>query len=229
MFDHKVTDVFFDLDHTLWDFEKNSALTFAKILADNKVNVQLDRFLKLYSPINLQMWALYRENGISKSELRYQRLKQTFDKLNIEVTDQVINTLAHDYIAHLSSFTHLLPNTVQTLEYLFPKYKLHIITNGFQEVQTKKLKGSGIHHYFQKIIDSEMAGVKKPHPYIFEIALEMAEVAPQNSLMIGDNLEADILGAKALGMQVLHYNFHKDDHHGVCKMITDLIEIKNIL
>ena len=229
MSDYQVTDIFFDLDHTLWDFEKNSALTFAKILAHHKVQVDLNVFLEVYSPINLQMWALYRENQISKSELRYQRLKQTFDALRVHVSDEVINRLAHDYIAHLSSFTHLLPNTVPTLEYLFPKYKLHIITNGFQEVQTKKLKGSSIDHYFQKVIDSEMAGVKKPDPYIFELALDMAQVPPQRSLMIGDNLEADILGAKAIGMQVLHYNFHNDPDQGICTMINDLIEIKNIL
>ena len=87
MFDHKVTDVFFDLDHTLWDFEKNSALTFAKILVENKVNVDLDDFLEVYAPINMQMWALYRQNGIGKSELRYQRLKQTFDRLGEHVPD----------------------------------------------------------------------------------------------------------------------------------------------
>ncbi|MEC8831429.1 MAG: YjjG family noncanonical pyrimidine nucleotidase [Bacteroidota bacterium] len=229
MFEHEVTDVFFDLDHTLWDFEKNSALTFAKILADNKVDVNLESFLEIYAPINFQMWALYRENGITKSELRYQRLRKTFDALKAEVSDEVIDVLAHDYIAYLSSFTHLLPNAVQVLEYLFPKYRLHIITNGFQEVQEKKLRGSSIHQYFQKVVNSEMAGVKKPHPYIFEMALDMAQVAPKNSLMIGDNLEADILGAKAMGMQVLHYNFHKDSNHGECVMIDDLIEIKNIL
>jgi len=229
MFNYEITDVFFDLDHTLWDFEKNSALTFAKILVDNKVKVDLDGFLEVYAPINMQMWTLYRENGISKSELRYQRLKQTFDMLRVPISDEVIDILAHDYIAHLSSFTHLLPNTVQTLEYLFPKYKLHIITNGFQEVQEKKLKGSSIHHYFQKIVDSEMAGVKKPDPYIFELALDMAKVKPKNSLMVGDNLEADILGAKAMGMQVLHYNFHRESNHGECTMINDLIEIKSIL
>lgn len=229
MFEHPITDIFFDLDHTLWDFEKNSALTFAKILVDNKVDIDLDGFLEVYAPINLQMWALYRNNGISKSELRYQRLKQTFDALRVQVSDEVIHVLAHDYIAHLSSYTHLLPNTVQTLDYLFPKYKLHIITNGFQEVQEKKLKGSQIHHYFQKIVDSEMAGVKKPDPYIFELALEMAEVNPKNSLMIGDNLEADILGAKAMGMKVLHYNFHKEPDHGESIIINDLIEIKSIL
>ncbi|WP_318311997.1 YjjG family noncanonical pyrimidine nucleotidase [Flagellimonas crocea] len=229
MFEEKITDIFFDLDHTLWDFEKNSALTFAKILVEHKIEVDLDGFLEVYAPINFQMWALYRENGISKEELRYQRLKQTFDRLTVEVPDEVIDKLAYDYIAHLSSFTHLLPNTLETLEYLYPKYRLHIITNGFQEVQTKKLRGSGIHHYFQKIIDSEMAGVKKPHPYIFEMALEMAQVDPRNSLMIGDNIEADILGAKAMGMQVLHYNFHRDSDHGECIMINDLIEIKSIL
>lgn len=229
MFKEKITDIFFDLDHTLWDFEKNSALTFAKILVEHKVKVDLDGFLEVYAPINFQMWALYRENGISKEELRYQRLKKTFDVLKVVVSDEIIHKLANDYILHLSSFTHLLPNTLEALEYLYPKYRLHIITNGFQEVQAKKLRGSGIHHYFQKVIDSEMAGVKKPHPYIFEMALEMAQVHPENSLMIGDNVEADILGAKAMGMQVLHYNFHKDSDHGECIMINDLIEIKSIL
>ena len=105
MFEHPITDIFFDLDHTLWDFEKNSALTFAKILVDNKVDIDLDGFLEVYAPINLQMWALYRNNGISKSELRYQRLKQTFDTLRVQVSDEVIHVLAHDYIAHLSSYT----------------------------------------------------------------------------------------------------------------------------
>ena len=229
MFEHEVTDIFFDLDHTLWDFEKNSALTFSKILKENRVEVDLDGFLEIYSPINLEMWALYRDNGITKAELRYQRLKRTFDGLGQTVTDETIHLLAHEYIEHLSSFTHLLPNTVEVLEYLFPKYKLHIITNGFQEVQGKKLRGSSIHHYFDKIIDSETAGVKKPHPYIFELALEQARVHPHNSLMIGDNLEADIMGAKALGMQALHYNYHDDSPHGVCRMIHDLIEIKSIL
>lgn len=229
MFEHKVTDVFFDLDHTLWDFEKNSSLTFAKILRDNKIQVDLEGFLEIYSPINHQMWALYRVNGITKSELRYQRLRKTFDTLGHEVSDKTIDVLAHEYIEHLSSFTHLLPNTIEILDYLFPKYRLHIITNGFQEVQSKKMKGSQIHHYFDKIIDSETAGVKKPHPYIFELALKQAKVEPHNSLMVGDNLEADILGAKALGMQVIHYNSHAESSHEECLTIHDLIEIKNIL
>ncbi len=229
MFEHEVTDIFFDLDHTLWDFEKNSALTFAKILAENKVDVDLASFQEIYSPINFQMWALYRENKIGKSELRYQRLRQTFDALNAPISDELINILAHEYIEQLSTFTHLLPNAVEILEYLSPKYKLHIITNGFQEVQERKLKGSSIHHYFDQVVNSEMAGVKKPHPRIFELALERARVQPRNTLMIGDDLEADIQGARAMGMKVIHYNSNNATTHEICIMINDLIEIKNIL
>ncbi|SDQ48328.1 YjjG family noncanonical pyrimidine nucleotidase [Flagellimonas zhangzhouensis] len=229
MFKNSVTDVFFDLDHTLWDFEKNSALTFAKILTENKVEVELEVFLEVYSPINFQMWALYRENKITKSALRYQRLRLTFDKLGAEVSDEIIDVLAHEYIEHLSSFTHLLPNSLEILDYLSPKYRLHIITNGFQEVQEKKMKGSQIHHYFEIIVNSEMAGVKKPHPQIFELALTEANVHPKNSIMIGDNLEADILGAKAMGMQVVHYNSNGEPDHSECVIVNDLIEIKNLL
>lgn len=229
MFDHKVTDIFFDLDHTLWDFERNSALTFAKILESNRVKVDLDGFLEIYSPINFEMWKLYRENGITQSELRYQRLRRTFDTLNETISDEVIHALSHEYIEHLPSFVHLLPNTIEVLEYLFPKYKLHIITNGFQDVQERKVKGSNIHHYFDQIINSEMAGVKKPHPYIFELALLKAKVEPRNTLMVGDNLEADILGAKAIGMQVVHFNSNSEPSHDICRTIHDLIEIKSIL
>ncbi|WP_420320212.1 YjjG family noncanonical pyrimidine nucleotidase [Flagellimonas sp.] len=224
-----ITDIFFDLDHTLWDFEKNSALTFQKILKERRLRVDLEAFLNFYIPINLDYWKLYREDKISKSDLRYQRLKKTFDQINVEVSDELINSLADDYIEHLSSFTNLFPHTQDVLDYLSPKYRLHIITNGFQEIQEKKLKGANIHHYFDQIINSETAGVKKPHPYIFELALEKAEVHPKNSLMIGDSLEADIMGAQSVGLHTLHFNAHKEPQHDLCKMIDSLIEIKSIL
>lgn len=229
MFEHPITDVFFDLDHTLWDFEKNSALTFEKIFQENNVSVKLEDFLEVYVPINLEYWKLYRENRIEKSELRFQRLRRTFDAVGTTVSDNLIHDLSLEYIAHLPSFTHLMPHTVTVLEYLLPKYRLHIITNGFQEVQEKKLKGSNIHHFFDQIINSEMAGVKKPHPYIFELALNKANVDPVHTLMIGDSFEADILGAKTARMQVLHFNSNKESDHGECHTINNLIEIKNIL
>ena len=224
-----ITDVFFDLDHTLWDFDKNSALTFGKIFKDNRVEVDLSDFLQLYVPKNLAFWKLYREEKITKEALRYQRLKTVFDELAYAVPDDVIHVLSEDYIAHLSSFDHLLPNTIEVLEYLRPNYKLHIITNGFQEIQEKKLKGSKIYGYFDQIVNSEMAGVKKPNPLIFEMALQRANAQPHNALMIGDNLEADILGAKGVGFHTMHFNAHNEPVHEICQMIHDLSEIKIFL
>ena len=224
-----VTDIFFDLDHTLWDFEKNSALTFEKILPENNVRVDVVDFLKVYVPSNLAFWKLFREEKITKEALRYQRLKSVFDALGFEVGDQMIYRLADQYILHLSSFNHLFPGAIEILEYLKPKYKLHIITNGFQEVQDKKLRNSKIDTFFEHIINSEMAGVKKPNPIIFQLALGNAKVNAEKALMIGDNLEADILGAQAVGYRTLHFNAHYEPRHDFCPMIHDLIEIKTFL
>ncbi len=229
MFKDWVTDVFFDLDHTLWDFERNSALTFKKILMENDVRVDVTDFLKVYVPSNLTFWKLYRENKITKDELRYQRLKSVFDRLGHTISDEKIYRLADEYILHLASHNHLFPNTIEILDYLKPKYKLHIITNGFNEIQTKKLMNSGIHAYFEHIVDSEMAGVKKPDAIIFQLALNKAKVTPDNALMIGDNLEADILGAQAIGYHTLHFNTHNEEKHNFCPMIQDLGEIKTFL
>lgn len=229
MFKNRVTDVFFDLDHTLWDFEKNSALTFETILPAHGVTVPLETFLEVYVPANLKFWKMYREEKITKSELRYQRLKSVFDTLEYTVSDDCINSLAEEYINQLSSYSYLFPNVVAVLNYLKPNYTLHIITNGFQEIQEKKLRNSGIHHYFNQVIDSEMAGVKKPDPIIFNLALERAKVSPDSALMIGDSLEADILGARGAGLHALHFNAHGEAVHEHCPMITDLWEIKSYL
>lgn len=229
MFKELITDVFFDLDHTLWDFEKNSALTFDKILSENDIPVNLPDFLEVYVPANLAFWKLYREEKISKEELRYQRLKSVLDKLGLAVGDEMIYKLSEEYILYLSSYNYLFPNAIEILEYLKPKYKLHIITNGFQEIQGKKLRNSKIEGYFEHVIDSEMAGVKKPNPVIFELALNRANVVSRNALMIGDSLEADILGAKDSGFHTLHFNAHNEPHHNFCPMIHNLGEIKTFL
>ncbi|MEM0931113.1 MAG: YjjG family noncanonical pyrimidine nucleotidase [Bacteroidota bacterium] len=225
----EVTDIFFDLDHTLWDFEKNSALTFEMILSKKEVEVDLHDFLDVYRPINLSYWKLYREEKISKEDLRYQRLRNTFDALNLSISDNIILQLAEEYIELLSSFGHLIPNAMEVLSYLRPKYRLHIITNGFKETQRKKIRNAHIDHFFQEIMDSETAGVKKPHPQIFDLALSSAGARPKNSLMIGDNLEADIMGAQAVEMQAIHFNVHGEPEHNLCQIINDLKEIKNIL
>ncbi len=229
MFKNIVTDVFFDLDHTLWDFDRNSALTFEKILKANNIEVNLTDFLEVYKPLNLSFWKMYREERISKSELRYQRLKNTFDALSYSVSDEMIDILSEEYIQYLSSFNHLFPNTLSILEYLQPTYKLHIITNGFREIQDKKMKNAGIDMYFDQVVNSETAGVKKPNPIIFEVALAKANARPDTSLMIGDSLEADILGAIGVGLHALHFNPHNDAKHTHCAMIDDLRKIKTYL
>ena len=229
MFKGLVTDVFFDLDHTLWDFERNSALTFEKILDENKIGVALQDFLKVYVPANYAFWKLYREEKITKSELRYQRLKSVFDKLEITVTDDMINHLADEYILYLSSHKHLFPGTIELLKYLKGNYKLHIITNGFQEIQDKKLRNSKIDEYFNIVVNSEMAGVKKPNPIIFELALQKANTKADKSLMIGDSLEADIQGALSVGMHALHFNSDNGPEHNLCRIVHNLVEIKKYL
>ncbi|MEM6720484.1 MAG: YjjG family noncanonical pyrimidine nucleotidase [Bacteroidota bacterium] len=224
-----ITDIFFDLDHTLWDFEKNSALTFKKILAENNVDVDIDRFLTVYVPINLEYWRLFREEKISKKELRYQRLSKAFHALNYEVSDELINLLSEQYIEFLSTFNHLFDYTEELLQNLQEKYKLHMITNGFRDVQRRKMKASGILDYFEHVVDSESVHVKKPDPKIFEFALEQAKVKPEHALMIGDSFEADILGALNVNMHVIHVDFDKKYTHLLCPIVHDLREIEKFL
>ncbi|WP_373075102.1 YjjG family noncanonical pyrimidine nucleotidase [Zeaxanthinibacter enoshimensis] len=229
MYREKIKDIFFDLDHTLWDFEKNSALTFEKILAENQVQIDTSEFMRTYAPINMALWKKYREERIGKADLRYQRLKKTFKALKYPAKKDLIYRLSDQYIEHLASFNHLLPHTQDILEYLKPHYRMHIITNGFQEVQERKMRQSKIFDYFEHMINSEMAGVKKPNPWIFQLALKRTGAIPGQSMMIGDNLEADILGAKALGFHTIHLNVHNDPLHNHGYMIHSLSEIKSYL
>lgn len=228
MFHHK-QHLFFDLDHTLWDFDKNSALTFNKIFQDHNIEINLQDFLAVYVPINLQYWKLYREEKIDKASLRFARLNDAFRALSFSISKELIDTLSEDYIRYLSSFNHLFEGTLEILEYLDSKYNLHIITNGFKEVQHGKLEQSGISSYFLTVTNSEMVGVKKPNRKIFDHALSIAQAHVEDSLMIGDNLEADILGAKNIGMDSICFNYHKVDVPDDIPKINHLLELKQYL
>ncbi|MBC3757554.1 noncanonical pyrimidine nucleotidase, YjjG family [Hyunsoonleella sp. SJ7] len=224
-----ITDVFFDLDHTLWDFEKNSALTFRKIFGLNHIEVNPDEFLEHYVPINFAYWKLYREEKIEKDALRFARLDDTFKALKTSVEPKKIHKLSSDYIAHLTSFNHLVADAVSILNYLGGKYQLHIITNGFDEVQHSKLNKSKIAHYFRTITNSEIAGVKKPNPKIFQYALNQAKTEAGQSIMIGDSLEADIEGALNVGMDAIFYAPNSTDINGEVRHISSLTELKHYL
>ena len=224
-----ITDIFFDLDHTLWDFDKNSEITYKIIFNKLNIDVSLGAFLKEYKGINKNLWKLFREELIDKETLRYRRLKETFTKINIELPDELLFKIAHEYIYHLSKQIHLLDGTIALLEYLSPKYTLHIITNGFAEVQEGKLNNTNLAAYFEVIVNSEMAGVKKPNPIIFEKAITLANVSKENSLMIGDCFEADVLGALNFGMDAICYNYHKEDLPNHIKQVNNLEELMLIL
>lgn len=224
-----ITDVYFDLDHTLWDFDKNSELAFDKIFKNDYPTIDTKLFVETYAPINQYCWKLYQVDKISHEELRYKRLKDTFDALEISIVDEEINKISEDYIQYLPESNLLFDGAKDILEYLKPKYNLHIITNGFAEVQYKKLQNSGISAYFSSVTNSEMAGVKKPHPKIFEHALSLTNVSKENSIMIGDCLEADVKGALDFGMDAIHFNEQKVEIPEHIKQINYLSELKNHL
>jgi len=224
-----IKHIFFDLDHTLWDFDKNSELTFKKIFGIHGLQIDHRMFIEHYAPINLKYWKLYREERIEKEKLRYLRLKETFDALQIEVSDELIFKLSNDYINYLTTYNHLFEGTNEILNALSSRYNLHIITNGFDEAQNKKMKGAGISHYFKTVTNSELAGVKKPNPIIFNYALNLAKAKPEESIMVGDNYEADILGAIDVGLDVILFNYHKVEAEGHIKQIAALHELESYL
>jgi putative hydrolase of the HAD superfamily len=225
----EVTDIFFDLDHTLWDFDKNSGLSFQRIFKEQNININLEDFLTVYEPINLQYWRMYREDRIGKEELRYKRLKSTFDALNFEISDSLIHTIAEDYITYLPLNNHLLEGTIELLEYLKPKYKLHIITNGFDEVQKIKLNKSKIADYFDVVVTSESVGVKKPNPKVFEFALNEAKITSSKAVMVGDSLEADVFGALEVGISPIHLFKDTTSDDKRITSVQSLLEIKEYL
>ena len=224
-----ITDIFFDLDHTLWDFDANSVLAFDKIFRKAHPTIDVHQFVEIYAPINQACWKLYQVDQMTHEELRYQRLKQSFDVMGYVISDAEIDTISHDYIEYLPDNNRLFDGAIEILDYLQPKYNLHIITNGFAEVQSKKIANSDLGHYFKTITNSEMAGVKKPHPNIFEFALSLAKVKKENAIMIGDCIDADVRGALDYGMEAIL--FDDKGFHSVkeIKIINHLLELKNIL
>ena len=245
-----ITDVFFDLDHTLWDFDKNSGLAFERVFRKHKIELPLAEFLRVYEPINLDYWKKYREDRVSKEQLRRGRLTETFDCFKLKFPLETIDSLAHCYIEELPIDNHLFTGAVDILDYLSANYRLHIITNGFEEVQHLKLPAnyrlhiitngfeevqhlklhnSGIKKYFSTVTTSEEVGLKKPHPVIFETALMKASVASTQSVMIGDSLEADIIGAQKAGMHTLFFNYRNEMVTAPHFAISELSEIKKHL
>jgi putative hydrolase of the HAD superfamily len=225
--------IFFDLDHTLWDFNRNSEETLEELfeiysLQELGINAFSD-FLKKYREVNDEKWDLYRKNKITKDELRATRFHDTLLAFEID-HPELASKIDSEYILKSPFKTHLFPHTHHVLEYLAKKYELHIITNGFSEVQDVKLSNSKLKTYFNHKITSESIGVNKPDPKIFTHALRMADAKRTESIMIGDNLAADIIGARNIGMDQVYFNPDRTPHNvKITYEITSLIQLKEFL
>ena len=224
----KITDIFFDLDHTLYDFDANAKATFDEAFRLFNVPEQAN-FMEIFSPINDRYWQQLTHNKVSREALRYGRLKESFDVLGVSVTDEIINGVSDFFMENLCKKGQVFPGTFEVLTYLQPKYNLHLITNGPEEIQQQKLEVSLLKPYFKTMTTSERAGVKKPYPQIFEFALKSAKTQADQSVMIGDNPEADIEGALKAGLSAVYFNEKKIANPKKFTEIYHLEQIKNIL
>ena len=209
----KYKHLFFDLDHTLWDFEANSRQTLLELydqlqLKERGVN-DFDRFFQCYTLHNDKLWERYRNGFIKVDELRWKRMWQTL--LDFKIGDEPLaRRMDVLFLDALPSRTILFPHTVEILRYLTDKgYHLHLITNGFEKVQLSKLENSGIDSYFKAVITSEVSNSLKPHKEIFDYAFRKTGADPAESIMLGDSIEADIQGAINAGIDQVYVNHLK--------------------
>ena len=226
----KYKHIYFDLDRTIWDFDGNSFQTLKDILEKFDLNnIDPDDFHKVYSHFNEQHWEMFREGKINKEKLRLQRFIKTLDKFGIK-DKEMSEKIALEYIRIGPTKTGLVPYAREILEELSAYYSLYIITNGFMDVQTDKLKNSGVYPFFKRIFTSEHARSSKPNRGIFEYALTAVNAKKKESLMIGDELEIDILGALAYGIDQVYYNPKCLKHNSnITYEIRSLMELKEIL
>jgi putative hydrolase of the HAD superfamily len=208
----KYKHLFFDLDHTLWDFDANARTTLQQLhidlnLVDKGIH-DFDLFYKNYLVHNEKLWARYRSGYIRQEELRIKRMWLTL--LDFQVADEELaRQLSELFLQLLPTRTILFPDTKEVLQYLTDKgYHLHLITNGFELVQHGKLKSSGINHFFKEVVTSEGSNSLKPQKEIFDYALSKTGAAIEESIMIGDSIEVDIAGAIAAGMDQVHVNYN---------------------
>jgi len=225
--------IFFDLDRTLWDFDYNSKKTLKDIY--NSLNLSShgirnsNLFINTYKKVNFNLWMKYRDGVLSKEELRSSRFNNTLSVLGIS-NQSLAKEISLLYIQNSPRQTKLMPNTEYILNEIKNKYKLHIITNGFKEVQIIKMKRSGIFNYFENIIISEEIGYLKPNKNIFLFALKLCNAKSKDSLMVGDDLISDISGANKVGIDQVFYNYKNiKSKNKATYEINNLIDILKII
>lgn len=227
----KYTTIFFDLDDTLWDTISNSRESLEEVYNLHNINryyPTFDEFYQIYLPLNMSLWDRYSAGTISKEELMGVRFKLPFEKFDASVDAKQMN---RDFMNRTASKSKVVPDAIELLDYLKPKYNLHIMSNGFQEVQQRKLDNAGLTPYFDKIILSDNVGANKPHPRIFDYALELTNTERSKALMIGDNFDADITGAKNSDIDQVWFNPERTERNefNPTHTISSLLELKAII
>ncbi|MFY0653324.1 MAG: YjjG family noncanonical pyrimidine nucleotidase [Cyclobacteriaceae bacterium] len=229
--------IFFDLDHTLWDYDTSAKQTLGELYQKYDLGavgvIDEGTLWNAFYHVNESLWDKYNKGQISKFLLRNGRFKFIFDELGISsrlLTDDIIDNFNKDYLYECPQKPHLIPGAQEVLDECSGKYQLHIITNGFQEVQGTKMSSSGLDVYFTHVITSEEAKSKKPFPCIFEYALKKTDATKEESVMIGDNLQTDIKGARDFGMDHIYYNPRQEKHNDpVTHEVTRLESLLQIL
>lgn len=235
--------LFIDLDDTLYDFSANSQEAYRTVydlLGYSQWFESFEHYYTIYWEYNQQLWVRYSAGEITRDYLNAERYAHPLRVMGVPDADAISIRFGDESMKRLPLGTRLMPHAREILEYLRPKYRLYILSNGFTELQSRKMNSAGIAHYFDGVILSEDIGVNKPHPEIFEHALRVARVAPHQALMIGDNLEADIQGAHQVGMEQVFYNAKKialpemqsssdSSQPYPTHTIDSLLELKNIL
>jgi putative hydrolase of the HAD superfamily len=228
----KYKHIFFDLDHTLWDFDGNTTEAIKEIYdiyGFDNWSFSFNDFIKSFHEANNLLWNKFNHGLIDRLELRNTRFKMILGNLGIS-ENKVPLEIGEKYLAIAPSKSKVLPYTYDVLDYLLPKYKLHIISNGFDDVQHRKMKASNIYHYFDKIITSDSSGHRKPQKEIFEYAMAQACASPADALFIGDNPDTDIQGAQNAQIDHIFYNPDNRRHSfSVTYEIRSLREIMKIL
>lgn len=228
----KYQHLFFDLDRTLWDFERNSKETvfdlFSQLQLENKMDCSAEDFLNIYQEKNAALWALYRDQKIDKQTLREERFFQAMQYFGLE-NKKLALEFNDAYVQTCSSKPHLLPYAHDVLNYLNDNYSLHIITNGFVEAQEVKMKNAGLENYFDVVIVSDGLGFRKPDKRIFHHALKSAQAKQKESLMIGDDYLADIVGAKKVGIDQAYLADSHNNQEKATYKIVNLLDLKQIL
>jgi putative hydrolase of the HAD superfamily len=197
----------FDLDHTLWDFDRNSNETLAQMHEHfgMQEKVDLQRFTQTFVRVNLALWEKHNANVIDQHTLRTTRFPLVFEAMEVEMPTSS-EELSGMYLDLMPRKPHVLPFAKELLEYLKPKYKMHIITNGFPEIQAIKLESAGITDYFDLVVTSAVAGCKKPSKEVFDYTLQAIHALPIDCLMIGDNWDADVVGGRNAGIDQVFFN-----------------------